>query len=132
MSRASAVLLVDDEPVVLDSLRRQMRLMCGDGLQVECAESVSEAWEVMAEMQAEGVSVLLIISDWLMPLIRGDAFLEEVKARFPEVKRVMLTGQADGAALRRVRDGGFVDRLLFKPWSVQELAEVVGMVGTDG
>jgi CheY-like chemotaxis protein len=124
----AAVLLVDDERVVLESLRLQIRRMCGDGLAIECAEGVAEAWEVLEELRNEGVSVVLVLSDWLMPVTRGDAFLEEVKLRFPQMKRVMLTGQADDQAVRRVREGGLADLLLLKPWSDQDLVAMMELI----
>jgi len=114
-------LLVDDEQLVLDSLRLQIRRLGRDDLAIECANSAAEAWEVIEELQGEGALILVIISDWLMPATRGDAFLEGVKARFPRIRRVMLTGQADGEALQRVTQGGVVDMVLSKPWSDRDL-----------
>lgn len=129
MSRKTAVLLVDDERIVLDSLRLQIRRMRED-LVIECAGGVAEAWEVLEDLRDEDVTVLLVISDWLMPVTRGDAFLEEVKARFPEIKRVMLTGQADNDALARVRGAGLADAVLFKPWSDQDVLAMMALVSS--
>lgn len=123
-----AVLLVDDEQVVLDSLRLQIRRMVGQDVMIECAASVSEAWEVIEECEADGVTLSLVISDWLMPVQRGDAFLEEVKARHPGIRRVMLTGQADKEALQRIREQGLVDLLLHKPWSDRGLSEAMSLL----
>lgn len=67
------------------------------------------------------MDVILIISDWLMPGTRGDVFLDQVRARHPRIIRVMLTGQADSAALARVRDQNLAHMLLFKPWRVEDL-----------
>jgi len=124
-------LLVDDEQLVLESLRLQIRRLGHDALAIECANSASEAWEVIEELQGEGAVILVIISDWLMPAIRGDAFLEEVKARFPGITRVMLTGQADGEALQRVSQQGVADMVLFKPWSDRDLAEALKLAEPD-
>ncbi len=131
MNARQAVLLVDDEQLILDSLRLQIRRMGGGDLAIECANGVSEAWEVLDELQGDGVAVVLVISDWLMPNTRGDAFLEALKARFPGIRRVMLTGQADADALERVRARDLVDRLLLKPWSDHDLAQVLALVRND-
>ena len=128
MTTRAAVLLVDDERVVLDSLRLQIRRMCGDELTIECAGGAAEAWEVLDELKGEGVTIVLVMSDWLMPVTRGDAFLEEVKLRFPETKRVMLTGQADEQAIRRVRERGLADLLLLKPWSSHDLVAMMRLI----
>jgi CheY-like chemotaxis protein len=118
----AAVLLVDDEKTVLDALRAQIRGLFGRAVVCETAEHVDEAWEVLAELAEEDdLRVILIISDWLMPGTRGDAFLEEVRRRHPDIVRVMLTGQADGAALARVKEHQLAHMLLFKPWQEQDL-----------
>jgi CheY-like chemotaxis protein len=121
MSEGHAVLLVDDEHIVLRALRDQLRRVLGGEVVVECAASASEAWEVLDDFQAAGVRVVLVFADWLMPETRGDVFLADVQARLPGVKRVMLTGQADADVLRRVVEEGLVDKLLFKPWSEDDL-----------
>jgi len=85
-------------------------------------------WELLEELHADGSTVLVVISDWLMPVTRGDAFLDELKSKFPGIKRVLLTGQADEEALRRVRDRDLVDLMLHKPWSEQDIRDVMALV----
>ncbi|HRG98549.1 MAG TPA: response regulator [Polyangiaceae bacterium] len=127
MSGKPSIVLVDDERIIVDSLRLQIRRLRGE-LEVECAGSVSEAWELLEELHADGSTVLVVISDWLMPVTRGDAFLDELKSKFPGIKRVLLTGQADEEALRRVRDRDLVDLMLHKPWSEQDIRDVMALV----
>jgi len=131
MSDRIAVLLVDDERVVVESLRLQIRRLRRE-LEVECAQSVSEAWEIIEDLQADGVTVVVVISDWLMPVTRGDTFLDELKAKFPAIRRIMLTGQADEEALRRVRDRDLVHRLLHKPWTDEEIGDVLALIPPPG
>ena len=124
-----AVLLVDDEQLVLQSLRNQYRRLIGDSdIAVECAGSVSEAWEVIEDLQEVGVQVVLVVSDWLMPSTRGDVFLADVQTRMPSIKRVLLTGQADHDVLRRVVAHGIADLLIFKPWSELDLRDTLALV----
>ena len=124
MSEA-VILLVDDEKTILDSLKQQLRHLFGARFQYETAEDVPEAWEVLAELEEDGTRVVLIVSDWLMPGVRGDEFLVDVRARRPEIVRVMLTGQADDAAMHRAREEAQVHRILHKPWSTDELVAVI-------
>jgi signal transduction histidine kinase len=44
----------------------------------ELAESVEEAWEVIEELYEEGIRIIIVISDWLMPGIKGDEFLIQI------------------------------------------------------
>jgi CheY-like chemotaxis protein len=125
MSRDAAILLVDDEKVVLDSLSGQLSQLYGSRYVYEQAENVAEAWEVIEELHDGGTRILVIVSDWLMPGTRGDDFLVEVRRRHPDIRTVLLTGQADDAAIRRVHEEAQVERVLFKPWSVDDLRETV-------
>ena len=126
MSTAVA-LLVDDEKTVLDALRRQLRDLGGRAVRCETAEHVEEAREVLEELQLDDEPIILVVSDWLMPGTRGDAFLAEVRARFPSVIRVMLTGQADLEALRRVESEGIAHLLLTKPWQLSDIERALAL-----
>jgi DNA-binding NtrC family response regulator len=67
----------------------------------------------------------LIISDWMMPGMRGDEFLERVYALHPEIKSIMITGQATTDAIDRVRRNGSVIAIMAKPWDSVELIELI-------
>lgn len=121
----TVILLVDDEKTVLDSLRAQLAGLYPQGMEFEAAESAEEAWEVLEQLDEEHARVIVVVSDWLMPGLRGDAFLAQVRARFPGIRRILLTGQADAAALERARTEAAVHRILFKPWRPEELREAI-------
>lgn len=120
-----AILCVDDEQIVLLSLRDQINRNFGDRYVCEIAASVDEAWEVIDDFCASGVKILVIVSDWLMPEIKGDDFLIEVHQRFPEIVTVMLTGQADESAIARVRAEANLYACLSKPWTEKELIQTI-------
>lgn len=121
----TAILLVDDEKTVLDSLGSQLTRLFGDDLDIEAAESAHEAWEVLDELHADGVRIVVVVSDWLMPGQKGDEFLRDLRARYPGIGRIMLTGQADPDALERARHEARAHRILFKPWDPQELGAAI-------
>lgn len=120
-----AILLVDDEKTILDSLKQQLKHQFGGQFAYETAENVSEAWEVIDELVESGVDILVVVSDWLMPGVRGDDFLVELRGRHPQIRRVMLTGQADAAALERVRSEAAVVEIIHKPWQPHQLYAIV-------
>ncbi|URR35204.1 response regulator [Thermosynechococcus sp. HN-54] len=111
------ILCVDDERVILESLRTQLRTAFGDRYLYETAESAEEALEIIDEFQQDSTEIIVIVSDWLMPRVRGDEFLVQVHQRFPKGLKVMLTGQADEAAN--------LHRCLYKPWHSEELVETI-------
>lgn len=127
----AVILLVDDERTILDSLKQQLRSMYGARFLYETAEDVAEAWEVLDELHADGERIVLIVSDWLMPGVRGDEFLVQVRARHPKIVRVMLTGQADPAAIGRALNEAKAVRVIQKPWSADDLREVISVLAED-
>ncbi|MCC5815965.1 MAG: response regulator [Leptospira sp.] len=120
-----AILCVDDEAIVLNSLKGQLRTHFGSEFILEFAESADEALELIQDFDSDMVSVLVIVSDWLMPGMRGDEFLIKVHQKFPLIKKVMLTGQADPAAVERVRSQADLFRLISKPWDEKELIDTI-------
>ncbi|MEM9567489.1 MAG: response regulator [Cyanobacteria bacterium P01_E01_bin.34] len=124
MSKAG-ILCVDDEITILDSLREQLLRCFGNRYLVEVAESAAEAMEVMEELHEEGITVLIIVSDWLMPGLKGDEFLIQVHKRFPDIVTVMLTGQAEEAAIQRARQEAELFACLQKPWKESDLKQII-------
>lgn len=120
-----AILCVDDERIILLSLRDQISKHFGDRYRYEFAESVEEAWEVIEELCAEGVKILIIVSDWLMPGMRGDEFLIQVHQRFPDIVTVLLSGQADETAIERAREQANLFAYIPKPWDEETLIKIV-------
>lgn len=119
------ILCVDDEQMVLTSLQHQLQNHFGDRYLYEFAESAAEAWEVIEELDEDGIDVLIIVSDWLMPETRGDEFLIRVHQKFPGIVKVMLTGQADQEAIKRAQAEANLHRYLHKPWSKAALIEAI-------
>lgn len=120
-----AILCVDDEQIILTSLRDQLTQNFGSRYIYEFAESANEAWEVIEELNQEEVDILIIVSDWLMPNMKGDDFLIEVHQRFPQIITVLLTGQATEAAIDRTRKYANLHRYLPKPWDEATLMEIL-------
>ncbi|MEG4117165.1 response regulator [Microcoleus sp. N9_B4] len=119
------ILCVDDEKVVLHSLKTQLKSAFGNAYLYELAENPAEALELIDELNDEEVSIILIVSDWLMPGMKGDEFLVRVHQKFPNIVKIMLTGQADEEAVNRAFDEANLHRCLPKPWSESELIETI-------
>ncbi len=120
-----AILCVDDEQMVLQSLRTQLKNYFNDRFSYEIAENADEAWEVIEDLVSEGVTILLIVSDWLMPGIKGDEFLIAVHRRYPQIVTFMLTGQADEEAIRNATVHASLRACIHKPWREDELISVI-------
>ncbi len=111
------VLFVDDEPAVLDGLRKSFRRST---LEVYTAESARLALELLAE-----VDVDVVVSDERMPQMSGTEFLTRVRRAHPNTIRIVLTGQATVDAAIRAINEGEIYRFLTKPIDAVELEKVI-------
>ncbi len=120
-----AIVCVDDEEIILTCLCDQLQRHFGDRYLYEFAESADEALEVIEELADEGLDILIIVSDWLMPGMKGDELLCLIHRRFPDIITVMLTGQASEEVIRRTQQQAGLFRCLHKPWTEEELIETL-------
>ena len=119
------ILCVDDEEIVLNSLEMQLKEQLGEQYIYEFAESAEDALEIIDEFEEENVEVLIIVSDWLMPGLKGDEFLIKVHQRFPHIIKVLLTGQADEKAVGRAKTKANLLKCIHKPWKANELIDTI-------
>ena len=119
------LLCVDDEIIVLTALKDQLRRAFGNEFVIDVAESAEEALELLDELAEAGHKLLVIVSDWLMPGMKGDEFLIEAHKRFPSVVKIMLSGQAETAAVDRARKEAALHDFLSKPWNAQALVDTI-------
>ncbi len=106
------VLIVDDEPDILESLR----LTFEDDYEVLTASSGREGLETLRREQ-----VAVMVVDQRMPEMSGAAFLEQAVALAPRAMRIMLTGYTDMDALVSAVNSGELYRYVAKPWEAEEL-----------
>jgi len=120
-----AIVCVDDESIIIDSLGEQIENMFGDEYFYEAAENAQEGMEVINELYENNIEVLVIVSDWLMPGMKGDEFLIKVHEKYPKMVKVLLTGQADQSAIENAKDNAGLHGYLSKPWTADELENVI-------
>ena len=101
------ILIVDDEPNILSSIRRQLKGV----YDLTTADSGKEALEIISKNK----KFIVIISDYMMPQMNGAEFLAKARELSPDSVRVMLTGQADMEAVINVVNEGNIFRFLTKP-----------------
>jgi CheY-like chemotaxis protein len=119
------ILCVDDEEIVLNSLEMQLKAQLGDKYIYEFAENAEDAFEIIEELDAENVEILVIVSDWLMPGLKGDEFLIKVHEKFPKIIKVLLTGQADEEAVERAKNHANLHKCINKPWQANDLIDTI-------
>ena len=120
-----AILFVDDEELILRSLVMQIREHFDSGYIYETARSGEEALDVLQELASLGISTALIISDWLMPDMKGDELLIKVHEKYPEIQKIMLTGQVNPEAVSNAERNGNLFKCVKKPWDKHYLFNVI-------
>src|SRR5947209_4731119 len=112
--RKHTLLIVDDEPGLLQTLRHQFFR----DYRVLTAESGHAALELLG---VEDVHVIL--SDQRMPSMTGDAFLAQARAFRPDAVRILFTGYADIQSVIDAVKEGRIFRYILKPWDPVELED---------
>lgn len=111
--RERALLLVDDEPNVLTSLKRLLRR---EGYLIYTANSGAEGLELLAKYPID-----VIMSDQRMPGITGVEFLRLAKIQYPSTVRIILSGYAELQYVTQAINEGAIYRVLSKPWDDEQL-----------
>ncbi len=107
------ILVVDDEPDVELLFRQQFRRELRDGrFTMEFAQSAASALQRI--FQADGASLILILSDINMPGMSGLELLPKAKAARPDVPVIMITAYGDAETKRKALESG-AEALLTKP-----------------
>ncbi len=121
------ILCVDDEKIILNSLKTQLKSAFGNEYSYEMAENGFDALELIEELNEEGLgdSIIIIVSDWLMPGMKGDELLIKIHEQMPQSIKLMLTGQADDSAIERVITEANLHKCLKKPWSEDDLINCI-------
>ncbi|MCK5407851.1 MAG: response regulator, partial [Candidatus Krumholzibacteria bacterium] len=113
-----AIVLVDDEEMVLTSLRSILSLETD--YEVQTFLSAREALEHIGKNEVD-----LVISDYLMPEMDGISFLAKVREIKPEIPRIILTGYADKEnAIKAINEVGLF-QYIEKPWDNEDLMIII-------
>jgi len=115
------ILCVDDEKIVLSSLKEQLKRPFAQQFTIETVESGEEALELFYDLITEKIDVPLIITDHIMPGIKGDELLIEINKHHPEIRKVLLTGQANADAVGNAVNNANLYRYISKPWEQDDL-----------
>ena len=127
-----AILVIEDEPEVREAIARDLESFAGH-FPIELTEDVEDARTVMAELVVGGDRVGLALCDHLLPGERGIDYLVELNADpgTRPIRKVLITGQAGLEDTIRAVNEADLDHYIAKPWTVENLHEVVREQLTD-
>ena len=117
MDEKATLLFVDDEKNILHSIRRGFRK---EPYELLFATNGSIGLEVLKNKKVD-----LVVTDILMPVMDGMAFLERVQADYPDTIRLILTGYADRDFVQEALAKEYAREVIAKPWDEEKLKETI-------
>ncbi|MBS4099538.1 MAG: response regulator [Sulfuricella sp.] len=109
------LLFIDDEANILSSLKRLFR---PHGYRILTADSGAAGLAAMDEEQGK---VDVVVSDMRMPGMSGAEVLEQIRLKWPDAVRILLTGYADVSSTIAAINRGEIYRYISKPWNDEEI-----------
>jgi two-component system, chemotaxis family, chemotaxis protein CheY len=109
------VLVVDDEPQVMRTVREMLRDMG-----VRQSYWANDGKQALEFVERHGGALHLIIADWNMPKMTGIELLTRVRETNPDIGFLLLTGRADAESVLQAREQG-VSGYMCKPFSAEQL-----------
>jgi len=128
MQRRCAIVCVDDDEMILDSLKQELMAHFNGKYRYESALNAEEALQLIDELVDDNIYIILIITDFVMPGMNGDEFLIKVHEKYPYIRAMVITGYADVLAVSKVRNKINLCGIISKPWKTDELIEKVESV----
>lgn len=114
------ILTVDDDPIVLKAVERDLHHRYGDRYHVVSINLGTAALEYIKKAQERDDQVALLLVDQRMPQMSGVEFLQKVHLRYPAARKVLLTAYADTEAAIFAINQIRLDYYLMKPWDPPE------------
>jgi two-component system, sensor histidine kinase and response regulator len=119
------VICVDDEPIVLESLKVELRQSLGNDCLIETAEDGFEALELFSDLIDKNCQIALVVADYIMPGMKGDEVLKQIHDLSPHTLNIMLSGQADLSAVSNAVKYARLYRYITKPWQREDFTLTV-------
>lgn len=132
MEQKIYILVVEDEPEVLDSIVRDLSSY-ETYFQIEMADTAEEARELIQEILGNDHQIALILCDHVLPGDNGVELLVEMqKSEFTaRTRKVLITGQAGLQETVRAVNEADLKHYISKPWQKEELVGIVRELLTD-
>lgn len=132
MLKPKVIILVDDEFIILESLKIQLSRIISTNHKLELASSGEEAICLISDLHDEGEDLALVISDFNIDSYKGTDILKHAVQFYPGVKKIILTGQADTAAINEFDSDYGIDAILEKPWDLASIKSIVDSIDHSG
>ena len=116
-----AIICVDDEDIILEALKDQLGPFFENQYLIETSTTAEDALDIYDELIESNYEIPVVISDYLMPGMRGDEFLIKVHERNPNTLKILLTGHANIEGITNAINKANLYRYIPKPWDRDDL-----------
>lgn len=123
----TAIICVDDEKSVLSGIEQQLRREFNDKFILEFAQSGEEALDIVNDLKQNNIAIPLIITDQMMPGIKGNELIEIITKQLPDTKCIMLTGYTNSSNTDMLNNTNMV-KCFNKPWDNTELINSIKQI----
>jgi CheY-like chemotaxis protein len=126
-----AILAVDDEKIILDSIKIQIEKNFSHKFIFDYADNPEEALEVIDELTKEDINLLLVISDYMMPGMTGEEFAIKVKSKIKNANILILTGHMSQEKGLDLMKKNIVLKVMQKPWREDLLIDFINKLSEN-
>jgi len=121
-----AVVCVDDDPYILQMLGFQLSKIVDQ--KCTLLEYFTDPFEALLNIDGlvdERIDIIFIIVDYQMPQMTGAQLIRSIKLKYPDLKCVMLSGQANPGSVDSLRQDNLLEQFIEKPWNEEALFDAV-------
>ena len=125
------IICIDDDPLILKLLSFQLnKVIEHETTIVECFLDPMEVIANIDSLISNEFEVLLLLVDYQMPNINGAELIRNIKQKYPQLKCIMLSGQANNIIVNELRSNHLIEKFISKPWEegnlLSEVSKIMG------
>ena len=121
-----AIVCVDDDPIILQMLSFQLqKYIDGESTLIDFFTNPIEALESIDELTADSIDVIFTMVDYQMPEMNGAELVRKIKNNHPEMKCIMLSGEANAIQVDDLANDNFLESFISKPWNEEDLLKAI-------
>jgi two-component system response regulator YesN len=121
-----AIISVDDDQLITQVLKFQLaKHFDPNEVIIESLNSPEMTEALVDEITKMGIDVALLIVDYQMPKMNGAQLIRVLQSKFPELRYIMLSGQANDIVVEELMNEKLINAFLHKPWNEDSLINLV-------
>ena len=121
-----AVICIDDDPLILQVLAFQLnKILDTKSILIEYYTNPSTAINEIDALVDDKIDIIFVLVDYQMPEMTGVDLVRKIKAKYPALNCIMLSGQANQSQVNELENENLLDQFIQKPWDETELKHAI-------